>query len=184
MARLFQNFPAAIARPAKTAAACRFSLAELQYEYPDEPVPEGKTAQQHLEDLTWEGARERYSLDRYPQGIPTEVQKRLHDELKLIAKLDYASYFIYVYDVVAFARNQDKEILCQGRGSAANSAVCYCLGITSVNPDKTQLLFARFISENRGEPPDIDVDFEHERREEVIQYIYRRYGRHRAAICA
>ncbi len=184
MARLFQNFPAAIARTVKIADACRFSLAELQYEYPDEPVPEGKTAQQHLEDLTWEGARERYSLDRYPQGIPTEVQKRLHDELKLIAKLDYARYFLTVYDVVAFARNQDEEILCQGRGSAANSAVCYCLGITSVNPDKTQLLFARFISENRGEPPDIDVDFEHERREEVIQYIYRRYGRHRAAICS
>jgi error-prone DNA polymerase len=184
MARLFKNFPDAIARTVKIADACRFSLAELQYEYPDEPVPEGKTAQQHLEDLTWEGARERYSLDRYPQGIPAEVQKRLHDELKLIARLDYARYFLTVYDVVAFARNQDKEILCQGRGSAANSAVCYCLGITSVNPDKTRLLFARFISENRGEPPDIDVDFEHERREEVIQYIYRRYGRHRAAICS
>ena len=184
MARLFQNFPDAIARTVEIAKACRFSLGELKYEYPDEPVPEGKTAQQHLEDLTWTGARERYSLDRYPEGIPADVQKRLRDELQLIAKLDYARYFLTVYDVVAFARNQDKEILCQGRGSAANSAVCFCLGITSVNPDKSNLLFARFISENRGEPPDIDVDFEHERREEVIQYIYRRYGRHRAAICA
>ncbi|MGC1326610.1 MAG: error-prone DNA polymerase, partial [Xanthobacteraceae bacterium] len=184
MTRLFQNFPDAIARTVEIAKACRFSLGELKYEYPDEPVPDGKTAQQHLEDLTWTGARERYSLDRYPEGIPADVQKRLRDELALIAKLDYARYFLTVYDVVAFARNQDKEILCQGRGSAANSAVCFCLGITSVNPDKSNLLFARFISENRGEPPDIDVDFEHERREEVIQYIYRRYGRHRAAICA
>ena len=184
MARLFQNFSDAIARTIEIAETCRFSLDELQYEYPDEPVPEGKTAQQHLEDIAWEGARERYSLDRYPEGIPVEVQKRLHDELKLIASLDYARYFLTVYDVVAFARNQDKEILCQGRGSAANSAVCFCLGITSINPDKSNLLFARFISENRGEPPDIDIDFEHERREEVIQYIYKRYGRHRAAICA
>ncbi len=184
MARLFRNFPDAIARTVEIAKACRFSLGELKYEYPDEPVPDGKTAQQHLEDLTWTGARERYSLDRYPEGIPADVQKRLRDELQLIAKLDYARYFLTVYDVVAFARNQDKEILCQGRGSAANSAVCFCLGITSVNPDKSNLLFARFISENRGEPPDIDVDFEHERREEVIQYIYARYGRHRAAICA
>jgi error-prone DNA polymerase len=184
MARLFANFPDAIARTVEIAKACNFSLGELQYEYPDEPVPDGKTAQQHLEDLTWAGGRERYSLDRYPEGIPADVQKRLRDELSLIAKLDYARYFLTVYDVVAFARNQDKEILCQGRGSAANSAVCYCLGITSVNPDKSNLLFARFISENRGEPPDIDVDFEHERREEVIQYIYKRYGRHRAAICA
>ncbi|HEX4043326.1 MAG TPA: error-prone DNA polymerase [Xanthobacteraceae bacterium] len=184
MARLFANFPDAIARAVAIAEACRFSLGELQYEYPDEPVPQGKTAQQHLEDLTWTGARERYSLDRYPDGIPADVQNRLHEELSLIAKLDYARYFLTVHDVVAFARNRDKEILCQGRGSAANSAVCFCLGITAVNPDKSKLLFARFISENRGEPPDIDVDFEHERREEVIQYIYARYGRHRAAICA
>jgi error-prone DNA polymerase len=184
MARLFANFPDAIARTVAIAEACRFSLGELKYEYPDEPVPQGKTAQQHLEDLTWTGARERYSLDRYPDGIPADVQNRLHEELRLIAKLDYARYFLTVHDVVAFARNQDREILCQGRGSAANSAVCFCLGITSVNPDKSNLLFARFISENRGEPPDIDVDFEHERREEVIQYIYARYGRHRAAICA
>ena len=184
MARLFKNFPEAIARTVKIADACRFSLAELRYEYPDEPVPEGKTAQQHLEDLTWAGARERYPKDRYPEGIPEDVGQRLHDELALIAKLDYARYFLTVHDIVGFARRQEKEILCQGRGSAANSAVCYCLGITSVNPEKSKLLFARFISENRGEPPDIDVDFEHERREEVIQYIYQRYGRHRAAICS
>ena len=184
MARLFKNFPEAIARTVEIAKACHFSLGELKYEYPDEPVPEGKTAQQHLEDLTWAGAHDHYPKDKYPQGIPDDVAKRLHDELALIAKLDYARYFLTVHDVVAFARRQDKEILCQGRGSAANSAVCYCLGITSVNPEKTKLLFARFISENRGEPPDIDVDFEHERREEVIQYIYRRYGRDRAAICS
>jgi error-prone DNA polymerase len=184
MAQLFKNFPEAIARTVEIAKACHFSLGELKYEYPDEPVPEGKTAQQHLEDLTWTGAHDRYPKDKYPEGIPDDVAKRLHDELALIAKLDYARYFLTVHDVVAFARRQDKKILCQGRGSAANSAVCYCLGITSVNPEKTKLLFARFISENRGEPPDIDVDFEHERREEVIQYIYRRYGRDRAAICS
>ncbi len=113
----------------------------------------------------------------------TDIKKRLDEELALIAKLDYARYFLTVHDVVAYAREK-KNILCQGRGSAANSAVCFCLGITSVNPENSNLLFARFISENRGEPPDIDVDFEHERREEVIQYIYERYGRHRAAICA
>jgi error-prone DNA polymerase len=184
MARLFARFPDAVARIVEIAEACAFSLGTLQYEYPDEPVPPGKTAQQHLEDLTWAGGRERYPRDKYPDGIPADVQARLSDELALIAKLDYARYFLTVHDIVHYARRQEKEILCQGRGSAANSAVCYCLGITSVNPEKTKLLFARFISENRGEPPDIDVDFEHERREEVIQYIYRRYGRDRAAICS
>jgi len=184
MGRLFAKFPDAIARTAGIAESCRFSLSELQYEYPDEPVPPGKTAQQHLEDLTWSGAQERYPKDKYPHGIPDDVRKQLDDELAVIAKLDYARYFLTVHDLVSFARRQEKEILCQGRGSAANSAVCFCLGITSVNPDKSNVLFARFISENRGEPPDIDVDFEHERREEVIQYVYRRYGRHRAAICA
>jgi error-prone DNA polymerase len=184
MARLFARFPGAIARTIAIAKACTFSLGELKYEYPDEPVPPGKTAQQHLEDLTWAGAAERYPQDKYPEGIPEDVKQRLEDELKLIAKLDYARYFLTVHDVVHYARRQEKEILCQGRGSAANSAVCFCLGITSVNPEKTKLLFARFISENRGEPPDIDVDFEHERREEVIQYIYQRYGRDRAAICS
>jgi error-prone DNA polymerase len=184
MARLFAAFPDAIARSVAIARSCNFSLGELKYEYPDEPVPPGKTAQQHLEDLTWAGAQDRYPKDKYPTGIPDDITKRLKDELALIGKLDYARYFLTVHDLVSFARSQEKEILCQGRGSAANSAVCFCLGITSVNPDKSNLLFARFISENRGEPPDIDVDFEHERREEVIQYIYRRYGRHRAAICA
>jgi error-prone DNA polymerase len=184
MARLFARFPDAVARAAAIAESCRFSLGQLQYEYPDEPVPPGKTAQQHLEDLAWAGAQERYPKDKYPHGVPDDVRKQLNDELAVIAKLGYARYFLTVHDLVSFARRQEKEILCQGRGSAANSAVCFCLGITSVNPDKSNLLFARFISENRGEPPDIDVDFEHERREEVIQYIYRRYGRHRAAICA
>src|SRR5262252_1348585 len=184
MARLFAAFPDAIARSLTIARSCSFSLGELKYEHPDEPVPTGKTAQQHLEDLTWAGAHDRYPKDKYPNGIPGDVRKRLEDELALIGKLDYARYFLTVHDVVSFARSQEKKILCQGRGSAANSAVCFCLGITSVNPDKSNLLFARFISENRGEPPDIDVDFEHERREEVIQYIYKRYGRHRAAICA
>jgi error-prone DNA polymerase len=183
MARLFKNFPDAIARTIEIANACSFSLEELKYEYPDEPVPPGKTAQQHLEDLTWAGAAERYPKDRFPNGVPTEVKERLNEELATIAKLDYARYFLTVHDVVAYARKV-KNILCQGRGSAANSAVCFCLGITEVNPNESKLLFARFISANRNEPPDIDVDFEHERREEVIQYIYERYGRHRAAICS
>ncbi|HTC04736.1 MAG TPA: error-prone DNA polymerase [Xanthobacteraceae bacterium] len=183
MARLFKNFPDAIARTIEIANACTFSLGQLEYEYPDEPVPPGKTAQQHLEDLTWAGAAERYPKDQFPNGVPTEVKEQLNAELALIAKLDYARYFLTVHDVVAYARKV-KNILCQGRGSAANSAVCFCLGITEVNPNESRLLFARFISANRNEPPDIDVDFEHERREEVIQYIYERYGRHRAAICA
>jgi error-prone DNA polymerase len=183
MARLFRKFSDAIDRTVKIAEACTFSLGQLQYEYPDEPVPPGKTAQEHLEDLSWTGAAERYPKAQFPNGIPKDVTKRLKEELALIASLKYAHYFLTVHDVVAHARNQLK-ILCQGRGSAANSAVCYCLGITEVNPNESKLLFARFISKNRNEPPDIDVDFEHERREEVIQYIYERYGRHRAAICA
>ncbi|MGB6758757.1 MAG: error-prone DNA polymerase [Xanthobacteraceae bacterium] len=183
MARLFRNFPDAVARTTEIAQACRFSLDQLRYEYPDEPVPPGKTAQQHLTDLTWAGGARRYPKAHFPAGIPQDVIERLNDELALIEQLNYAHYFLTVHDVVAYARNE-KNILCQGRGSAANSAVCFCLGITEVNPNESQLLFARFISANRGEPPDIDVDFEHERREEVIQYIYGRYGRHRAAICA
>jgi error-prone DNA polymerase len=179
MARLFAAFPDAIARTVKIAAACHFSLGDLKNEYPDEPVPAGKTAQQHLQDLAWQGARR-----RYPDGTPQDISDTLAEELALIAKLDYARYFLTVHDVVAFARNLPKPILCQGRGSAANSIVCYCLGITEVNPAKIKLLFARFISEKRGEPPDIDVDFEHDRREEVIQHIYQRYGRDRAAICS
>jgi error-prone DNA polymerase len=179
MARLFAAFPDAIARTVEIAEACRFSLGDLKNEYPDEPVPPGKTAQQHLENLARQGARR-----RYPDGVPEDISDTLADELAMIAKLDYARYFLTVHDVVAFARGLPKPILCQGRGSAANSVVCYCLGITEVNPAKIKLLFARFISEKRGEPPDIDVDFEHDRREEVIQHIYQRYGRDRAAICA
>ncbi|MCC7252300.1 error-prone DNA polymerase, partial [Hyphomicrobium sp.] len=177
MARLFAAFPDTIKRTIEIVDACRFSLADLRNEYPDEPVPPGKTAQGHLEDLTWAGAR-----DRYPDGVPDEVRNRLIEELGIIEKLDYARYFLTVHDVVQFAR--EEKILCQGRGSAANSAVCFCLRITEVNPSTSKLLFARFISLERGEPPDIDVDFEHERREEVIQHIYKRYGREYAAICA
>jgi error-prone DNA polymerase len=179
MARLFADFPEAIARTVQIAEACKFSLDQLQYEYPDEPVPPGMTAQQHLEDLTWKGANK-----RFPGGVPEDVATRIRDELGILSRLKYAHYFLTVHDVVHYARNLPKPILCQGRGSAANSAVCFCLGVTEVNPKESKLLFARFISENRNEPPDIDVDFEHERREEVIQYIYERYGRHRAAICA
>ena len=177
MARLFSAFPDAIARTIEIADVCRFSLGDLKNEYPDEPVPPGKTAQEHLTDLTWSGARH-----RYPDGIPDDVRDRILEELAIIAQLKYARYFLTVHDVVKFAR--DEGILCQGRGSAANSAVCYCLRITEVNPNESKLLFARFISVERGEPPDIDVDFEHERREEVIQHIYERYGREYAAICA
>ncbi|MCW5746721.1 MAG: error-prone DNA polymerase [Alphaproteobacteria bacterium] len=177
MARLFARHPEAVARSLSIASRVRFSLDELRYEYPDEPVPPGQTPQQHLEALTWETA-----AGRYPDGVPRKVQALLRKELALIRQLDYARYFLTVYDVVKFARSQN--ILCQGRGSAANSAVCYCLGITSVNPNEIDVLFERFLSAERKEPPDIDVDFEHERREEVIQYLYGRYGRDRAAICS
>jgi error-prone DNA polymerase len=179
MARLFAQYPQAVARTLEIASRITFSLEELAYEYPDEPVPPGKTPQAHLEELTWE-----HAIRHYPGGVPDKVQALLVKELALIERLDYARYFLTVYDVVRFARAQDKPILCQGRGSAANSAVCFCLGITSVNPIEIDLLFERFISADRGEPPDIDVDFEHERREEVIQYLYSRYGRERAAICS
>ncbi|MFL5005599.1 MAG: error-prone DNA polymerase [Microvirga sp.] len=177
MARLFASYPDAIARTVEIAEACSFSLAELNYEYPEEPVPPGKTPQQYLMELTWHHARWRYGAE-----IPEKVQTLLHDELALIEGLKYAQYFLTVYDVVAFAKS--KGILCQGRGSAANSAVCYCLGITAVDPEQSNALFARFVSADRDEPPDIDVDFEHERREEVIQHLYGRYGRDRAAICS
>ena len=173
MARLFAADPQAVARTAAIAAEITFSLDELSYEYPDEPVPEGKTPNEHLETLAWTHAAE-----RYPAGIPPQIQTQIANELSLIAKLDYARYFLTVYDVVAFARS--RGILCQGRGSAANSAVCYMLGITSVDPSKFDLLFERFISLERREPPDIDVDFEHERREEVMQYVYAKYGGERA----
>ena len=177
MMRLFAGYEALTARTIEIAQAVRFRLDELTYEYPDEPVPAGKTPQQHLEDLTWEGAAR-----HFPDGVSEALRSTLEHELGLIAQLDYACYFLTVYDIVQFAKQQG--ILCQGRGSAANSAVCYCLGITAVNPTEIDLLFERFISPERREPPDIDIDFEHERREEVIQYIYERYGRDRAALTA
>jgi error-prone DNA polymerase len=179
MARLFRGHEHALARTIAIADACAFSLDELRYEYPDEPVPRGSTAQKHLEALAWKGAEE-----RYPLGIPSNVRSTIAKELHLIGKLHIAPYFLTVHDIVCFARSQPKPILCQGRGSAANSAVCYCLGVTNVDPSAIDLLFERFVSEERREPPDIDVDFEHERREEVIQYIYSRYGRDRAGIAA
>ena len=179
MARLFERWPHAISATREFADALNFSLDELRYEYPRETVPEGRTPQQHLEHLTWEGAHERWG-----ERIPYKVLTQLNHELKLIEKLDFARYFLTVHDIVAFARSLDPPILCQGRGSAANSAVCYCLGITAVDPATSDLLFERFISEERREPPDIDVDFEHERREEVIQHIYDKYGRDRAGIAA
>jgi error-prone DNA polymerase len=177
MARLFRDHEDALERTVEIVQACTFSLDELRYEYPDEPVPQGKTPQSHLVDLTWEGARW-----RYPGGIPDKVRATLEKELALIEELDYARYFLTVHDIVHYARG--RGILCQGRGSAANSAVCYCLAITNVDPTEIDLLFERFVSPERKEPPDIDVDFEHERREEVIQYIYARYGRDRAGIAA
>jgi error-prone DNA polymerase len=179
MARLFAAYPQAVARSLEIASRVEFNLEALRYEYPDEPVPTGKTPQAYLQELTWSQAAQ-----RYPTGVPHKVRALLVKELELIARLDYARYFLTVYDIVRFAREQEKPILCQGRGSAANSAVCFCLGITGVDPTEIDLLFERFISADRGEPPDIDVDFEHERREEVIQYLYSRYGRERAAICA
>src|SRR6201996_1230284 len=177
MARLFRELPEAIVETMRFAGRITFSLDQLKYQYPDEPVPPGKTAQRHLEDLTWQGAH-----NKFPIRISPAIKKVLHKELRLIRKLKYAHYFLTVHDIVHYARTQN--ILCQGRGSAANSAVCYVLGITSVDPTKVDLLFERFISKERLEPPDIDVDFEHSRREEVMQYVYRRYGRHRAAIIA
>jgi error-prone DNA polymerase len=182
MMRLFTGFAEAIANITRFLEACTFSLDELSYNYPDEPVPEGVSQSQHLRDLALAGAKNRYPLENFPNGIPAKVKSALEKELKLIAELKYEGYFLTVNDIVRFARSQG--ILCQGRGSAANSAVCYCLGVTAVDPATTSLLFERFISTARKEPPDIDVDFEHERREEVIQYIYQRYGRDKAALAA
>ncbi|NQE63227.1 error-prone DNA polymerase [Caulobacter sp. RHG1] len=176
MARLFDRWPRAVERTGEIVARIDFDLGQLDEQYPDEPVPPGKTAMQHLTDLTWQGA-----AWRYPGGVDPKVVAQLKEELRLIAKMDYPNYFITVHDIVQKAR--EMGILCQGRGSAANSSVCYCLGVTAIDPTEHRLLFTRFISENRGEPPDIDVDFEHERREEVMQYVYERYGREYAAIC-
>ncbi len=177
MYRLFADHPRAIERGLEIAERCAFKLDELRYEYPDELTPAGKTAIEYVSELAWNGAN-----SRYPGGIPDKVRQLLGHELALIEQLRFEHYFLTVYDLVAFARS--RGILCQGRGSAANSAVCYCLGITSVDPDRIDLLFERFISAARGEPPDIDVDFEHERREEVLQYLYQKYGRERAAMTA
>ena len=179
MARLFRDCPQAVAETGTFLAQIDFTLDQLRYEYPHEPVPEGWTPQDWLEHLATEAAQA-----RYPDGVPTKLSKMLDEEFGLIRAKNYACYFLTVHDIVAFACRQRPPILCQGRGSAANSAVCYLLGITSVDPMKYDLLFSRFVSEERSEPPDIDVDFEHERREEVMQYIYRRYGRHRAGIAA
>ncbi|MBX9767795.1 MAG: error-prone DNA polymerase, partial [Bdellovibrionales bacterium] len=177
MSVLFQDAPELLEETLKIAERCQFTLKELRYRYPSEWIPEGWSAQAYLEELVWKGAEW-----RYPQGIPEKVRAQLGHELKLIQKLEFADYFLTIWEIVAFARG--KKILCQGRGSAANSIVCFCLGITSVDPIDMNLLFERFISAERGEPPDIDVDFEHERREEVIQHIYEKYGRDRAAMVA
>ncbi|WP_341313572.1 error-prone DNA polymerase [Paraburkholderia sp. IMGN_8] len=175
LANLYPEY--ALSETTNILAHCTFSLDELRYEYPDELVPPGLTPAAYLRQETYIGAQR-----RFPSGIPHNVQEQIEHELELIADLQYEPYFLTVYDIVRFARSQD--ILCQGRGSAANSAVCYCLGVTEVDPARGNMLFERFISKERGEPPDIDVDFEHQRREEVIQYIYRKYGRNRAAIAA
>jgi error-prone DNA polymerase len=169
--------PQALAETLRIASLCTFSLDELRYEYPNEVVPPGQTAASFLRGETYIGAHRRFR-----DGIPAKVQGQIEHELELIAEMGYEHYFLTVYDIVRFARSQ--HILCQGRGSAANSAVCYCLGVTEVDPAQSQLLFERFISRERNEPPDIDVDFEHQRREEVIQYIYNKYGRTRAALAA
>jgi error-prone DNA polymerase len=177
MIRLFVRHPDAVAHTQEIADRCRFSLDELSYQYPHEVRFADLTAQETLEKLTWDGVP-----GRYPDGVPDGVVRQLHHELQLIRGLDYAPYFLTVDSIVRFARSQ--HILCQGRGSAANSAVCFVLGITSIDPTRSGLLFERFVSAERKEPPDIDVDFEHERREEVIQWVYNTYGRHRAALCA
>jgi error-prone DNA polymerase len=177
MERLFRQYPDAIRRSQEITEACQFSLDELKYVYPEEITTEGRNPLEELTHLAWKGAK-----DFFGEELPEKITTAIEYELKFIAEMDYAAYFLTVYDIVRFAREQN--ILCQGRGSAANSTVCFCLGITSVNPTKFELLFERFISSARNEPPDIDVDFEHERREEVIQYIYNKYGRDRAAIVA
>ncbi len=179
MARLFADCPEALAQTLRLMERVRFSLDDLRYQYPLEPVPQGWEAQAWLEHMVLEAARERYGAE-----LPEKVRKLLDEEFALIAKQKYACYFLTVHDLVRFARSREPPILCQGRGSAANSIVCFLLGVTSVDPVTHDLLFSRFVSEERAEPPDIDVDFEHERREEVMQYIYQRYGRHRAGIAA
>jgi error-prone DNA polymerase len=177
MRSLFAQFPAAVEQTIEIANRCTFSLDELRYEYPEELAPDGQSPMAWLAHLTWSGAS-----DRYPDGIPEKVRSLLEHELQLIEQLHYEAFFLTVWDLVRYARS--REILCQGRGSAANSVVCYCLGVTSVDPDRIDTLFERFISRERDEAPDIDVDFEHERREEVLQYVYEKYGRERAGMTA
>ncbi|WP_299476040.1 error-prone DNA polymerase [uncultured Roseibium sp.] len=176
MARLYRHHPAALRRTVEIATRCSFDLSELSYEYPDE-ITDGENPQERLERLTFEGLEM-----RYPAGVPEHAHQLAQKELRLIRKLNFAAYFLTVHDIIRFARS--RHILCQGRGSAANSIICYALGITDVGPETITMVSERFISEHRGEPPDIDVDFEHERREEVIQYVYEKYGRHRAGLCA
>jgi error-prone DNA polymerase len=177
MRQLFAACPDAVARTTEIAGRCQFSLDELRYEYPRELCPPGTTPLQHLKRLTWEGAKQ-----RYPDGVPERVLGLLRHEMQLIEDLRYEAYFLTVWDLVRFARG--RSILCQGRGSAANSVVCFCLGVTSVDPERIDVLFERFVSKERDEAPDIDIDFEHERREEVLQYIYEKYGRERAGMTA
>jgi error-prone DNA polymerase len=177
MRRLFVECPEAVSRTVELADRCEFSLDELRYEYPEELCPVGLTPIEHLSRLVWQGAR-----GRYPSGIPPKVRGMLEYELKLVEEVRYEAYFLTVWDLVQYARGRD--ILCQGRGSAANSVICYCLDVTSVDPVKIDLLFERFVSKERDEAPDIDIDFEHERREEVIQYVYDKYGRDRAGMTA
>ncbi|HEV3417613.1 MAG TPA: PHP domain-containing protein, partial [Pirellulales bacterium] len=177
MAMRFARARGAVERSCEIAARATFSLDELRYEYPEELAPAGETPLDYLARLTWSGAAE-----RYPGGVPEKVRRLVEHELELIAQLRYEAYFLTVYDLVRFARS--RGILCQGRGSAANSAVCFCLGVTPVDPERLDVLFERFISRERAEAPDIDIDFEHERREEVLQYIYEKYGRDRAGITA
>ncbi|MGN6136305.1 MAG: error-prone DNA polymerase [Aureliella sp.] len=175
LARLYEAAPDALAHTLEVAARCQFQLDQLRYEYPIELAPAGVRPLDHLKRLTWEGAKR-----RYPAGVPAKVIDLLRHEIGLIEELKYEAYFLTVWDLVRFAR--ERGILCQGRGSAANSVVCYCLGVTSVDPNELDLLFERFVSRERNEAPDIDIDFEHERREEVLQYIYEKYGRHRAGM--
>ena len=177
IAERFASLPAALEQTVEIAARCTFSLDELKYEYPTATVPPGRTPAEQLAHLAWKGAQQ-----RYPDGIPEKVRGLVEHELAIVAELGYEAYFLTVFDIVRFARR--RGILCQGRGSAANSAICYCLGITAVDPARMSVLFERFVSRERREAPDIDIDFEHQRREEVIQYVYETYGRHRAAMTA
>ena len=177
MARLFRNHPHAVAETLRFAETLEFSLKELKYNYPDEPTRDGATPQQELERLTWEGAAK-----RFPEGVPDRTRGIILKELALVEELNYAGYFLTVHDIVRFARS--RKILCQGRGSAANSLICYCLSITDIGPDRMDTLFERFISRERGEPPDIDVDFEHDRRDEIIEYIYGKYSEKHTSLAA